>query len=101
MANIAKVQSEQDKAQEEVMYTLIETLLPKITPMIKPATRKFTEFMTDGNMVVIKAVQDQVHIFHLKENDVESFELKENAQPVGVYAVDDFIEMLLKGNFGQ
>jgi hypothetical protein len=55
--------------------------------------------MVDNNMVIIRAVKGKVHIFHIKETDVESFELK--SKPVGIYSVDDFIANLISGKFGN
>lgn len=89
----------QEEAQNLMFETLLDTLMPKIKPAIGPATKKFTEFMKDGNMIVAKVVGDKVFFFHIREKDVASFEMNEGSSPVGSYQLDDFISKILTGNF--
>lgn len=88
-----------DEFQEDMMKTLIETLLPKIKPAIKPATKKFTEFMQDGNMIVAKVVGGKVFFFHIKEANVEAFEMKEGTKPEASFDLEGFIGKILSGDF--
>lgn len=96
---LAKVQTPQEEAQELMFTTLLETLMPKIKPAIGPATKKFTEFMKDGNMIVAKIVNDKVFFFHIKEKDIEAFDMKKGTSPVNSYDLEGFISNIISGNF--
>lgn len=90
---------EQSEAQALMFETLLETLMPKIKPAIGPATKKFTEFMSDGNMLIARYIKGKVFFFHIKESDVEQFELKPGSKPVNSYDVGGLVENILTGNF--
>ena len=98
---MAEKKSAQEEAEQDMFQSVIEGLLPKITPMIKPATRKFTEFMNDGNTILLRSVNKQVFVYWIKTKDVDKFELKEGAEPAGSYSVDEFIEMIISGKFSD
>jgi len=102
MGDIVKINGEKslkDEFQDDMVKTVVETVLPIIKPMIKPATKKFTEFMSKGNMIVVKVVNDQVHFFQIAEKDIESFKLKDGAKPVNTYDLEGFIGKVLSGDF--
>ena len=95
------VKTVEKSSQDDMFETLIETVIPLIQPLIKPATKKFTDFMNDGNMIMIRTVKNEVHVFHIKSKDVDKFEMKEGTKPAGIYQMDQFIESMLSGNFGN
>ena len=95
------VKTVEKDAQNDMFEALIESVIPLIQPLIKPATKKFTDFMNDGNMIMIRTVKKEVHVFHIKSKDVDKFEMKEGTEPAGIYPMDQFIESLISGNFGN
>ena len=98
-----KKQSQEDldinAAKDEMTLSMIESVLPMIQPLIKPATKKFTEFMNDDNMIVAKTVKGKVFFFHIKNKDIKSFELNEGSSPVSSYDLEGFIGKILSGDF--
>jgi hypothetical protein len=90
---------EQNEAQALMIETLMETFLPKIKPFIAPATKKFTEFMQDDNMIMAKIVNGKVFFFHIKESSVSEFTLK--ADPINAYDIESFIEKIISGKFSD
>lgn len=96
-----------DELQEDVMQEVLEAILPKVKPMIKPALARFKTFMKGdgdkpqpgGRKILINIVNGEAHIFVLKNTDIESFSLIEGAEPEDVYPIEQFVEMILSGQF--
>ena len=93
------MENEGKQAQSEMMETIMENILPMVQPMIKPAAKKLTEFMNDGNMIIIRAVKGDVVAFHIKSADVDRFEFKEGKSPVNTYNIDELISGIIGGKF--
>jgi hypothetical protein len=91
--------AEQEEFMNDNFQMLIEAIMPKITPMIKPASKKFTDFMNEGKMILIKPIEGIVHVFILNEEDVEDFELKEGKEPVAVHNMEEFLKDIISGKF--
>jgi hypothetical protein len=80
---------------------IAETILEKAAPFIKPATKRFSDFINDGNTLMVRAVKGKVNVFWIKQDAIESFSLKSGAEPSGVYDMEDFIQQVISGKFNN
>ena len=96
---VVKEKSIHSEAQDLLFAEVLEAILPKVKPLMKPAVKRFTEFMSKGNIIQIQFVEGRVYVFVIKEENLTSFEMKEGTEPDFTYDVEDFLQKILSGEF--